>query len=65
MQNHITAPIQATRRFHSFERSRENVRIGYSFRRSEENARISYSFRMGILCRICWKVRIVRSSNPL
>ena len=34
MQNHITAPIQATRRFHSFERSRENVRIGYCFGRS-------------------------------
>ena len=38
---------------------------GYFFRRSEENARISYSFRMGIRCRISWKVRIVRSSNPL
>ena len=36
MQNHITAPIQATRRFHSFERSRENVRIGYFFGRSGE-----------------------------
>ena len=34
-------------------------------RKEWENARISYSFRMGIRCRISWKVRIVRSSNPL
>ena len=34
-QSRITASIQAPQRFHSFQRSQGNVRIGYSFGRSD------------------------------
>ena len=35
MQSRLTAHREAPRRFHSFRKSRENIRTGYSFGRSK------------------------------